>query len=107
MMMPKMLRINRVRKRGRLYQRGLSKQIIKDRRYMLNGRIHKKGTTAISWVIFSVTASRSVEATAGRESQRRQDEHFKGPAEFSFVWDDGEDGVFRKRLIAQTAQVIA
>lgn len=68
---PKMARIKRVKKRGRLYHFGLSKQIIKDRRYMLNGRIHRKGMTAISWVIFSVTDRRRADATAGRAVQRR------------------------------------
>ncbi len=70
--MPRMLRMNRVKKRGRLYHLELSKQIIKDTRYKLKGSTHRKGTTAISWVIFSVTANKTVEAAAGRASQKKR-----------------------------------
>ncbi len=105
--MPKMLRIKRVKKRGRLYHRGLSKQMTKDTRYRLSGRTHKKGTTAISWVIFSVTASRRVEATAGKESQRRQVDNEREKVLPSFFVGACEDGVFRKSIIPQTTQETA
>src|SRR5262245_40760919 len=52
----------------RRYQRGLSKQMMKLKRYKLNGNTQRKGTAATSWHILLVVANRSTDAQAGSNS---------------------------------------
>ena len=56
---------------SRLYQRGLSKQMMKLSRYSASGSTHRNGITATSWQILFVVASSSTEAQAGSRSHRR------------------------------------
>src|SRR5216683_7738345 len=58
-------------KTGREYQRGSSKQIMKESRYRLRGRTQRKGTTATSWQIWFVVARNMTEAQVARLSQSR------------------------------------
>lgn len=50
----------------RSYQRGWSKQIIKDSRYKLSGRIHRNGTVATSMQSWLVVASSTTDPQADR-----------------------------------------
>src|SRR5436190_20539901 len=54
----------------RTYQRGLSKHIMKLKRYSASGRTQRKGITATSWHILLVVARSRAEAQAGSRSQR-------------------------------------
>src|SRR5215472_6794288 len=56
----------------RLYQRGLSKLIMKLNRYTASGSTQRNGITVTSWQILFVTANRSSEAQAGNSSQSRR-----------------------------------
>src|ERR1035437_8866201 len=55
---------------SRLYQRGLSKQIMKLSKYTASGSTQRNGITATSWHILFVVASSSTDAHAGSRSQR-------------------------------------
>src|SRR5436190_17082657 len=57
----------------RTYQRGLSKQMMNDRRYSANGNTQRKGMTATSWQILFVVASSKADAHAGSRSQRSRE----------------------------------
>src|SRR5262245_44199417 len=54
---------------ARAYQRGLSKQMIKLKRYSASGRTHRNGITATSWHILLVVAMSNTELHAGSSSQ--------------------------------------
>src|SRR6266536_684190 len=56
----------------RIYHRGLSKQMMKVRRYSANGSTQRNGMTATSWQILFVVASSNADAQAGSSSQRRK-----------------------------------
>src|SRR5436309_1360803 len=62
---------SRITKGNRAYQRGLSKHMMKLKRYSARGRIQRKGTTATSWQILLVVARSRTEAQAGRASHSR------------------------------------
>ena len=56
----------------RVYQRGLSKQMMKLNKYSASGSTHRNGITATSWHILFVVASSSTEAQAGSRSHSRR-----------------------------------
>src|SRR5882672_7514847 len=64
------------RKRGwkteRRYQRGLSKQRMKDPRYRHSGTTQRNGITATCWEMTLVVASNITEAQAGRPIQSKR-----------------------------------